>query len=140
MSSQSSSSIMMVPRPSSLTSSSASGFVPPPAPSLNGGLYTGAPFAPNAPWRNYPVKPDAGYYNFGSLAQVPSAPPAAKYMVPGGGLRAGNNTPLIPPEFANSRVNSLNALCIPSSAFAPSATPCCDATPNKNGMRQFVYL
>ena len=121
-------------------SSQIESFVPPPPPSHNGGLYTGAPFAPNAPWRNFPVKPDAGFYNFGSLAQVSSAPPAARYMVPGGGLRAGNNTPLIPPAFANSRIGNLNAMCIPSEAFAPSASSCCEGVPNQNGLRQYAYL
>ena len=109
---------------------------PPPAlpsPSLNGGLYTGTPFAPDAPWRNYPVAPDAGYYNFGSM-RASHAPPAAMYMVPGGGLRPGNNTPLLPAEYIESRIANLNAVCVPPSAYAATADD-----PNM-GFRQYAYL
>ena len=106
----------------------AVGYVPPPGPTLNGGLYTGLPFASGAAWANVPVKPDAGFYQFGNLASVPSAPPAARYMVPGGGLRPGNNTPLLPNDFANGRITDLNAVCVPASAYAsPAADP---AAPN----------
>ena len=122
------------------SSSHQLGYVPPPPPSLNGGLYTGTPFEPNSGWRNFPVKPDTGYYQFGSLAQVPSAPMAARFMLPGGGLRPGNSTPLIPPAFANSRVNELNAMCIPTEAFSATATPCCEAIPNQYGRREFAYI
>jgi hypothetical protein len=132
--------INMFPTSTTTASSSALQYVPPPPPTLNGGLYTGTPFEPNAPWRNYPVKPDAGYYNFGSLAQVDSAPPAARYMMPGGGLRPGNSTPLLPAAFANSRVKELNAICIPASAFAANSASCCESKPNQKGLRQYAYL
>ena len=112
----------------------APSFVPPPPPSLNGGLYTGQPFAPNAPWRNFPVEPDAGYYQFGNLKSVASAPAAARYMMPGGGLRPGNNTPLLPADFARSRVPLLNAVCIPSGAFKEQTTD------TNNGFRGYSYL
>ena len=88
-------------------------YTPPPGPTPNGGLYTGQPFAPDAPWRNFPVVPDAGYYNFTNLSSVPSALPMAQYMVPGGGLRPGNNTPLLPAALTGSRVSPLNAICLP---------------------------
>jgi hypothetical protein len=39
-------------------------------------------------------------------------------MVPGGGLRPGNNTPLLPTDFSAGRIAELNALCVPSAAFA----------------------
>lgn len=94
------------------TTSTTSTYVPPPPPSFNGGLYTGEPFQTGAPWRNYPVTPDAGYYNFTNL---PDAPVIAQHHVPGGGLRPGNNTPLLPSDFASSRVDGLNAICIPES-------------------------
>jgi hypothetical protein len=113
---------------------------PIPQPSLNGGLYTGAPFQPNAPWANHPVAPDAGYYNFGSLRDTP-APVAARYMVPGGGLRPGNNTPLLPPDYADSKIVSLNAICIPTTAFAPSGGM--PSTPGDNpgkSFRQYSYV
>lgn len=112
-------------------------YVPPPPPTLNGGLYTGTPFQAGAPWANVPVAPDAGFYNFGNLRGVESAPVAARYMVPGGGLRPGNNTPLLPPEFANSRIANLNAVCVPSAAFAAPTT---GAAANQAEFRQFAYL
>jgi hypothetical protein len=96
-------------------------FVLPPPPTLNGGLYTGQPFAPDAPWRNFPVTPDAGYYNFANLATLPTALPIAQHHVPGGGLRPGNNTPLLPPDFASSRIQELNAVCIPDARLATAA-------------------
>ena len=99
-------------------------YVPPPGPSLNAGLYTGQPFQPDAPWRNYPVAPDAGYYNFTNLSTVPTALPLAQHMVPGGGLRPGNNTPLLPQYLTNSRINPLNAICLPDvSTKLESGTP-----------------
>lgn len=114
-------------------------YVPPPPPSLNGGLYTGQPFAPGAEWANRPVAPDAGNYQYGSLAQVASAPAAARYMMPGGGLRPGNNTPLLPPSFAHNRVEALNAIAVPTAAYAVDA-PCCEAPPNRAGRREYAYL
>ena len=113
------------------------GYTAPPPPSLNGGLYTGAPFAEGAPWRNFPVAPDAGYYNFGSLREVASAPTSARYMMPGGGLRPGNNTPLLPSDFANSRIVNLNAICIPPGAFVPSTA---DPMEDNRGFRGMAYL
>lgn len=110
-------------------------FVPPPPPSLNGGLYTGTPFDPNGGWRNYPVPPDAGNYQFGSLTGVSSAPVAARYMMPGGGLRPGNNTPLVPQDYAGSRIDDLNAICVPQNAYAPRPDP--DAN---HGFRGYSYL
>ena len=107
-----------------MNSSSAPTFTPPPPPSLNGGLYTGVPFAKGAPWANVPVSPDAGIYNFTNLP--PSAPAMAKFMVPSGGLRPGNNTPILPAEYANSMSAGLNAVCIPGS-MSRGASPDCGA-------------
>jgi hypothetical protein len=76
---------------------------------------------PDAPWRNFPVTPDAGYYNFANLATLPTALPIAQHHVPGGGLRPGNNTPLLPPDFASSRIQELNAVCIPDARLATAA-------------------
>ena len=112
---------------------------PLPQPSLNGGLYTGTPFESNAAWRNRPVAPDAGYYNFGSLRDTP-APPAAMYMVPGGGLRPGNNTPLLPPDYTENRIANLNAICVPTAAYAAGHAP---STPGDNPgktFRQYSYV
>ena len=115
-------------------SSGTGGYVPPPPPTLNGGLYTGKPFEQGAPWANVPVTPDAGFYNFGNLRGVASAPKAARYMVPGGGLRPGNNTPLLPAEFANGRIANLNAVCVPASAYADTSAD------DNMGFRAFAYL
>ncbi len=85
----------------------------PPA-SLNGGRYTGEPFEKDAPWRNFPALPDAGYLNVVALRSA-NPPPGAKYHFPGGGLRPGNNTPVLPVEMTASghRVKGLNLVCVP---------------------------
>lgn len=68
-------------------------FVPPPQPSLNGGLYTGEPFAPSAPWGTVPVVPDAGYMIHYNLRSA-NPPLGAIYQYPGS-IRPGNNyTPM----------------------------------------------
>lgn len=110
-----------------------------PEPTPNGGLYTGAPFA--GPWRNHPVAPDAGYYNFGSLRETP-APVAARYMVPGGGLRPGNNTPMLPPDYGggSSTLANLNAICVPNAAYAESAAPTVPGDNPGLSFRRFAYL
>lgn len=61
-----------------------------PKPSLNGGLYTGAPFTENAPWANVPVVPDASYMIHYNLRSA-NPPPGAIYQYPGS-TRPGNNT------------------------------------------------
>jgi hypothetical protein len=87
-------------------------FVMPP-PSLNGGLYTGQPFAEGAPWRNFPALPDSGFL-LNTALQSAHPPPGAQYHVPGGGLRPGNNTPVLPRQMlASGRVQDLNLYCAP---------------------------
>jgi hypothetical protein len=81
-----------------------------PPPPLNGGLYTGEPFA--GPWRNHPALPDAGYLNHVFL-QTAFPPPGAQHHVPGGGLRPGNNTPWLPRGSVATRQNELNVVCVP---------------------------
>lgn len=110
-------------------------FTPPPPPALNGGLYTGEPFAKGAPWANVPITPDAGVYNFTNLPQ--SAPRLAKYHVPSGRVRPGNSTPMLPPEFVNSRPNGLNAICIPGDIGQLNAPPCPGSA---HGRGPFSYL
>jgi hypothetical protein len=66
------------------------GYTPPPPPSLNGGLYTGEPFLPGAPWRNVPVVPDASYLTHFNLRSA-NPPTDALFQYPGGGHRPGNN-------------------------------------------------
>ena len=84
---------------------------PAPAPTLNGGLYTGQAFPADAPWRNFPAAPEAGYYLSVPFAGV--APPGARYQVPGGGLRPGNSTPLLPEEAVVQRFADMPLMCAP---------------------------
>lgn len=65
-----------------------------PARALNGGLYTGEPFAPNAPWGNVPAIPDASYLINHSLRSA-KPPPEAIYQYPGH-ERPGNNQAKMP--------------------------------------------
>lgn len=59
-----------------------------PEPSLNGGLFTGAPFKPGAPWGNIPVKPDA--VSLSQNLKTANPPPRAMEMLPSY-TRPGNN-------------------------------------------------
>lgn len=68
-------------------------FVPPPQPSLNGGLFTGEPFAPGAPWGTVPVVPDAGYMIHYNLRSA-NPPPGAIYQYPGSHRPGNNYTPM----------------------------------------------
>ena len=68
--------------------------VPLPKPSLNGGLYTGEPFAKNAPYANVPVIPDVGYMIHYNLRSA-NPPPGAIYQYPGN-IRPGNNHQVMP--------------------------------------------
>jgi hypothetical protein len=65
------------------------GYTPVPPPSLNGGLYTGKPFAQGAPYANVPVKPDVDYMIHTHL-RTANPPPNAIYQYPGS-VRPGNN-------------------------------------------------
>lgn len=60
-----------------------------PPPKLNGGLYSGEPFAKGAPWGNVPVVPDAGYMIHYNLRSA-NPPTEALYQYPGYD-RPGNN-------------------------------------------------
>lgn len=68
--------------------------VPPPAPRVNGGLYTGRSFPADAPWRNFPVTPDATYMVSENLKSA-SPPPGGIDAIPGY-TRPGNNTTTFP--------------------------------------------
>lgn len=95
------------------TAAAAATYQRPPEPSLNGGLYSGKPFNETDAWRNFPATPDSGYYNFNVLMPSSDTPARAYYSLPGGGLRPGNNTPFIPPNFAASRITALNMFAVP---------------------------
>ena len=89
----------------------------PPPPSLNGGLYTGEPFMKDAPWRNFPATPDAGYLTNVNLLAGGNRPPwQALYHIPGGGVRPGNNTPYFPADMAGGckRLPTLNIVGVPN--------------------------
>lgn len=122
-------------RPSAATDSATAKLLNLPPPSLNGGRYTGEAFHKDAPWRNFPALPDAGYLNMIALRSA-NPPPGAQYQFPGGGLRPGNNTPVLPIEMtdASNRVRGLNLVCVPS---APVGLNDCDT--NKQ-FRGYEYL
>lgn len=87
--------------------------VPPPSPSLNGGLYTGEPFQKEAPWGNVPITPDSGVIMFNHLPS--SSPLEARYMMPGGGIRPGNNMPILQKGYQLKMIDDLNMTCVPES-------------------------
>lgn len=99
------------------------GYQPPPRPTLNGGLYTGTPFLPGAPWANVPEVPDAGYLTVVTLSTA-HPPRCGQYqMLAGGGLRPGNNTPLLPLSWADSvGPPGLGLLCASDAACTPMKT------------------
>lgn len=59
-----------------------------PGPSVNGGLYTGAPFAPGAAWGNVAVTPDADTYT--QNLQSANPPPGGMFIP--SSTRPGNNS------------------------------------------------
>lgn len=127
------------------SASSAPSFVAPSPPQHNGGLYTGEPFLKNAPWANVPVVPDAGAMNFVTLSSAGPAP-YGRYHLPGGGIRPGNNTPMIVDAWAKQRVPDLGLLCIPDDdAVGQDGDPQLTkappgAQPEQGAFRRFAYL
>ncbi len=67
---------------------------PIPPPSLNGGLYTGEPFAKGAAWANFPATPDADYMTHFNLKSA--NPPTEALVQYPGGPRPGNNVQTMP--------------------------------------------
>jgi hypothetical protein len=87
-----------------------------PAPSLNGGLYAGEPFA--GAWRNYPSMPDASYAVQRNLQSA--GPPPGAAAQPPGTLRPGNSgfeypTPALRDLSAHHRLQ-----CVAAADRAPS--------------------
>lgn len=66
-----------------------SSYVPPPAPSKNGGLFTGPEPPTGSPWAAIPVVPDTDYLINVNLKSA-NPPPGAIYQYPGN-IRPGNN-------------------------------------------------
>lgn len=62
---------------------------------INGGLYTGTPALPHAPWANIPVVPEAHIYITQNLKSA-DPPPRAMDTIPGGGTRVGNSLQTFP--------------------------------------------
>jgi hypothetical protein len=62
---------------------------------LNGGLFTGEPFQKDAPWRNFPTKPETGDLINKNLISA-NPPPSGVYHYPSANHRPGNNTPFLP--------------------------------------------
>ena len=83
--------------------------VPPPKPSLNGGLYTGEAFADKASYRNFPVQPDAVHMIANNLASA-NPPPGAQSQFPDG-LRPGNNMPFSKDILLNKYSDKHAILC-----------------------------
>lgn len=104
--------------------------VPPPEPSLNGGLYTGEPFKPNAPWGNVPVVPDAAYMTHINLRSA-NPPVDAIYQYPGN-VRPGNNFQEMP---GVSRIYGYGILCAEKPQNAYQKCTC-----NKCKFRGMYYL
>lgn len=98
-------------------------YVPPPPLKLNGGLYTGEPFAKDAPWGNVPVVADVDYMIQHNLRSA-NPPVQALFQYPGG-VRPGNNyqaqTGLIKPD-------GYDFIC----------TPCVEPSECKKVLNQFV--
>lgn len=103
--------------------------------SLNGGLYTGEPFQPGAPWANVPAPPEAGVLMHGPWLRGISAP-GAEHHVPGGGWRPGNNTPLLPEGALRRPFPELNMTCVARTAAA--AAPA-SAAPRGHGLRKYAF-
>lgn len=64
-----------------------------PPPKINGGLYTGESFKEGAPWRNFPVTPEAHLYTQNLASANP--PPGGIAHIPGY-TRPGNNEQTFP--------------------------------------------
>lgn len=94
--------------------------IPPPKPSHNGGLYTGEPFQPNAPWGNVPVVPDAGYMIHYNLRSA-NPPLEALYQYPGG-IRPGNNAQTMPGIIKHNEKANIYAIDLPCYAKHKSCT------------------
>ena len=79
------------------------GYTKIPEPKVNGGLYTGELFKPNAPYANIPAVPDSGYLINQSLR---TADPPKQALTQYPNIRPGNNmlgTPGIT-DFANNKL------------------------------------
>ena len=88
---------------------------PVPEPKLNGGLFTGEPFAENAPWATVPVRPSTAYMTNVNLRSA--NPPIQALFQMQAGFRPGNNTddtmPGIRAYTGTDNFGPFNFACIP---------------------------
>jgi hypothetical protein len=106
--------------------------VPVPPPSLNGGLYTGEPFGPADPHRNFPAAPDAAYLTFHNLRSAAPPPDAVCQPPAGGGMRPGNNAAGI--DLPHLRPYG------PEHAFSCVADGCPMSAQAARGTARYAYL
>jgi len=91
---------------------------------LNGGLYTGEPFRPNAPWRNFPAVPSSDVLLREQLTSaVP--PPGAQLLYPSGNERPGNSRISLPGVrvYDQHRFGDFKCATYPSGAPTPVISP-----------------
>lgn len=77
---------------------------------LNGGLYTGEPFARGAPWGNIPMVPDTDYMIHTGLKSA--NPPHDALMQYPGYVRKGNNNQTMPGTSVKNGYACNSALCL----------------------------
>lgn len=83
-------------------------YVQPPPPTLNGGWFTGEPYAPDAPWRTINVTPDVAFLVHRNLRSA-DPPPGAVFHYPGS-FRPGNNAQSMPGVAPLGR--GLDVMCV----------------------------
>ena len=91
-----------------------SSYVPPPAPSPNGGLFTGPSPPKGAPYAAIPVTPDTDYLINVNLKSA-NPPPGATLQYPGN-IRPGNNYQSFPglsPYYGENGQGPYNFMCAP---------------------------
>lgn len=97
------------------------GYAKVPPPSLNGGLYTGEPFAKDAPYGNFPVTPTTDVFiNHGIRSANP--PPGATTQYPHQ-VRLGNN-PQTMPGVGYYDPETHFVQCTPGQECTPKNAPC----------------
>lgn len=87
---------------------------------VNGGWFTGEPFAKDATYGNVEVIPDAGYMIHYNLASA-KPPTAALYQYPGG-IRPGNNFQTMP----GTKLNPTYQILVNDAECRTSDTVRCD--------------
>jgi hypothetical protein len=109
---------------------------PVPKRALNGGLYTGEPFAKDAQYANIPVLPFSAYWANENLKSVTNAPQQAFFQMQAG-FRPGNNSdPNIPGiEYIGGDFKTfgpINGYCVPAiceiKGYKNDLVPSCRST------------